>query len=262
MLDEYVIFGSIVKKLNWNTNIHVYLVELDKCSRHFKQFSPLLSMQEKNKALQYHTNLLNKNYVIRRGILRCILGYYLNKLPQNVIITSNIYGKLELQNHPIAFNLSYTNNLVVYAVTLGGDIGIDVEYIKKELDFIGLSSLVCSPEETPMFLDTKLTNSIKLQKFYNLWTIKESIVKAAGYGLSYPIKTIKTTNNEFKNKVVINSSNGKQNFFYYQLKNLPPQYLGSVAMNKKIDSISYLMMDQEGMFNNLCNVEQIIHSLD
>ena len=117
----------------------------------------------------------------------------------------NDYGKPFLKKFDgLQFNNSHSGDWVVCAIdTL--PIGIDVEKISA-IDF-DIAGHFFSKQECRDLFDKE--DERRLGYFFDLWTLKESYIKAAGKGLSIPLDsfTIRVTNkgvtletqNEFKN---------------------------------------------------------------
>ena len=65
------------------------------------------------------------------------------------------------------------------------EIGIDVEYIRAELDIVGISRRFFSPHETHLIESAPEDKRQRL--FYEIWVRKEAYIKALGKGLSIPL---------------------------------------------------------------------------
>jgi 4'-phosphopantetheinyl transferase len=89
------------------------------------------------------------------------------------------HANLERQIH---FNVSHSKSWVVCAVDRG-PIGIDVEYM-REFD-PDVAKRFFHPHEYAAL--AALPEKRRNDRFYELWTIKESYVKALGKGLSLPL---------------------------------------------------------------------------
>jgi len=90
--------------------------------------------------------------------------------------------KYELYNRPfidnkIDFNISHAGEYVVCAISDQGRLGIDIELIKA----INISD----------FNQYMETEPLSYKEFYEIWTIKEAVIKADGRGLSIPLLDIK-----------------------------------------------------------------------
>ena len=95
--------------------------------------------------------------------------------------------KYELYNRPfidnkIDFNISHAGEYVVCAISDQGRLGIDIELIKA----INISD----------FNQYMETEPLSYKEFYEIWTIKEAVIKADGRGLSIPLLDIKLDTNK------------------------------------------------------------------
>jgi 4'-phosphopantetheinyl transferase len=88
----------------------------------------------------------------------------------------------------VRFNLSHTHGLVACAVTQEHDIGVDVEYIERRVELLGVARHVFSEQEVLGL--TALTDAAQRDRFFDLWTLKEAYVKAIGKGLGAPLQAI------------------------------------------------------------------------
>ncbi|MGZ5057834.1 MAG: 4'-phosphopantetheinyl transferase family protein [Methylobacter sp.] len=84
----------------------------------------------------------------------------------------------------IDFNISHSGNYVLCAISRAECIGIDIEFI-KDID-INYYRDFMSNNEWHNITNSKAPN----RRSYDYWTIKESIMKADGRGLSLPPQDI------------------------------------------------------------------------
>jgi len=90
-----------------------------------------------------------------------------------------------LPDHPrIHFNLSHSENMVL-AVFAETEVGCDIEYT-KEADLKIAKRFFC-PEEYEFL--ARLEGEEQNSAFYQLWTLKESFIKAAGMGMELPLNS-------------------------------------------------------------------------
>lgn len=110
----------------------------------------------------------------------CSVGYPADSLYR---LQYNEYNRPFL-DHTVDFNISHTGEYIVCAITTWGRVGIDIELIRP----INLDDFYhyLSPPEW----QTIVNSPTPLAVFYNYWTIKESIIKADGRGLSIPLLDI------------------------------------------------------------------------
>ena len=84
------------------------------------------------------------------------------------------------------FNISHTKGLVVCAVA-DRALGVDTEQIRPFKE--GLMRRVCSGAERSFVMEGR-SEAARRERFFRLWTLKESFVKAIGRGLAFPLGDI------------------------------------------------------------------------
>lgn len=125
-------------------------------------------------------------FILARGILRVLLGRYLDLPPQQLQFQYNPTGKPLLNSQTqLCFNLSHSHQLALYAVAWNRDVGIDVEQISLERDYESIAARFFAPQEQATL--NQLSPDLKLQGFFNGWTRKEALLKAIGKGLTLPL---------------------------------------------------------------------------
>jgi len=142
----------------------------------------LLNQAEKEKAASFIRPVLQQKYIKTRGILRQVLGSYLNIKPQKISIQIAEYGKPFIEGAELFFNLSHTGNKLVLAVSNTGEVGVDLEQYKQRHNLIGLVKKCFSALEQDYWLG--LPESQKVIQFYRFWVRKEAFVKAVGRGIA------------------------------------------------------------------------------
>jgi 4'-phosphopantetheinyl transferase len=157
-----------------------------------KQLRQLLDPQEQARADRFRFEKDRNAFTIARGLLRTILGGYLQMTPSAIQFIYGPRGKpAVVSSRPIRFNLSHSGDLVLYAITEGHEVGADVEHIRPMEDLDGIARRFFSPVE---YLElASLPAGEKLKCFFDCWTRKESFIKAVGDGLSYPLDRFRVT---------------------------------------------------------------------
>ena len=98
----------------------------------------------------------------------------------------NSYGRPEINGAwPIRFNLSHTRGLVACLVVRTVDAGVDVEHRRELRDRLKVAERFFSPIEVREL--KQLPVEEQPRRFYELWTLKESYIKARGMGLAIPL---------------------------------------------------------------------------
>jgi 4'-phosphopantetheinyl transferase len=170
-------------------DVHVWMAWLDEPVERISHLYSTLAEDERDRASRFHFQTDRDRYVMSRGVLRELLGRYLEKDPTQINLAYGPNGKPEIAgygvDHSTQFNLAHSENLVLFAFTLGRPIGIDVEKIRPLKDIDGIASRYFSTQEYLTWRAFAPTN--RFVGFFRLWTCKEAFIKAIGAGLSYPL---------------------------------------------------------------------------
>jgi len=124
-------------------------------------------------------------FLIARGVLRGLLASYLHVPPQAVELESGRYGKPTLRvasgDPQLTFSLSHSDAIVLCAVTRHREVGVDVEQIRRDVDFLSIAARFLSSAEQAELRDGPPGR--RARAFFAGWTCKEAYVKATGEGL-------------------------------------------------------------------------------
>lgn len=166
--------------------VHVWRASLQVPQAVVESFRACLSGEELLKAGRFRFDRHRNAYIVARGLLRTLLARYLHTEPAQLRFRSNDYGKPELalspSEHTLHFNISHSHELVLLAFACDRPLGVDVEYMRPDIEFALLAKRSFSPNENAALL--ALPQYAISQGFYNCWTRKEAYIKARGMGLS------------------------------------------------------------------------------
>lgn len=192
-LERFTMTEKLIERLSISRNeIHVWCAFCDSVVDE-QLLSRYLQVLSKEESLQYKRFLREKDqkqYLLTRALLRSVLSLYHSDLrPADWLFKRNSYGKPFIDNtlhkNDLSFNLSHTDNLVVLAVTLNHNIGIDAEHLLKTTNFLNTAKKVFTHHEYEQL--QSLPPSERMRRFMDIWTLKEAYVKARGIGLSIPL---------------------------------------------------------------------------
>lgn len=143
--------------------------------------------REKQKRLCFEKD--RHQYLVTRAMVRSVLSLYVDDIPpEKWKFAKNKYGKPFICNTtlriPISFNISHCEKLVIMAVTLGKEVGVDVEYLLRPGDTLSMAKRYFSQEEVRQLNALPVEN--QKERFFDLWTLGEAYLKACGVGLSVP----------------------------------------------------------------------------
>ncbi|MCU0753543.1 MAG: 4'-phosphopantetheinyl transferase superfamily protein [Xanthomonadales bacterium] len=146
----------------------------------------LLSEDERARHQRYLLPRKQHEYLVTRVLVRTLLGRALGVAPQTLQFTRNAWGRPELQSPaPLHFNVSHTEGLVVCLLSPHPEIGVDTEQLSRGSDLLALAPTVfAAPELRDL---AALPASEQARRAVQLWTLKESYLKARGTGLALPL---------------------------------------------------------------------------
>jgi 4'-phosphopantetheinyl transferase len=169
--------------------IHVWHAALDREVNVLGQLEATLSLDEKARADRFHFANDRNRFVVARGLLRELLGRYLQQAPVGLEFSYGQHGKPSLSggnaSSGLCFNLSHSSGLVVYAIARERNLGIDVEHIRADSAGEDIARRYFSAREVSDLLT--LPPEEKVEGFFHCWTRKEAYLKATGMGLQIPL---------------------------------------------------------------------------
>jgi 4'-phosphopantetheinyl transferase len=129
-------------------------------------------------------------YLVTRFLVRSVLSKYLHTPPQMIEFTKGEFGRPEISLPPtdLVFNISHCRDFVVCAIGSNCELGVDLE---KTRDLSEIESIIqnhLTPQEKEVI--QSFANKDQVEKFYELWTLKEAFIKAKGHGHSLRINRI------------------------------------------------------------------------
>lgn len=166
--------------------VHIWRADLDLIESSLSTFLELLSPDEKNRAQKFRFARDRRNFIAARGVLRSMIGKYLEINPAEISFQYNEFGKPDIAgNYPLNFNISHSQNMAVFAFTKRFNIGIDVEYVNPDVEVKEIAGNFFSTNEIANLF--ALPDKQQTLGFFNCWTRKEAFIKAVGEGLSFPL---------------------------------------------------------------------------
>ncbi len=167
-------------------SVQIWIADLENLMGDIINYRELLTEDEIYRADRYKFYRDSACFIKGRYLMRMLSAHYLDSKPSSIQFDYNSFGKPSFQNDlRLFFNLSHSRNMVVFVLTDISEIGIDIEYVDKNLDHLDIGKSVFSDSE--MDLLTAVPGSKRAEKFFELWTRKEAFIKALGYGFSMPV---------------------------------------------------------------------------
>ena len=170
-------------------SIDLWMIPLSSVGDRFQEHEQSLSTDERQRATRFRSAKERRHFTLARGSLRPILSQYLGTQPEAVRFSYGTHGKPRLANThepSLEFNLSHSGDRLVLAISKLETIGVDIESSDKPRRVARIAQRFFSRQEVADLL--VLSQSRRLHRFYQLWTLKEAYIKACGLGLAIPLR--------------------------------------------------------------------------
>ena len=172
--------------------IHLWRSPLSMPRDWFAQHEFMLSSDEQERAQRFKFDHHRLRFTAARCRLRQLLAAYLAIAPEQVQFCYGSHGKptlvpvLQSQQSALSFNLTHTDDLALYAFTLGCAIGVDIERIRPMPEGVQIAQRFFTPSESEAIAHCTSGKNDSVERddaFFTLWTLKEAYLKAKGEGL-------------------------------------------------------------------------------
>ncbi|OFW43348.1 MAG: hypothetical protein A3J29_20235 [Acidobacteria bacterium RIFCSPLOWO2_12_FULL_67_14b] len=171
--------------------VHVDLVANDNAAAlaRRERYLSLMSPDEHERMARLVFERDRRRFLLTRALVRTMLSKYAAVAPQDWKFVANVHGRPELLDRPdgvpdLRFNLSHTDGLIACAVTIGREVGVDVEHVGRRITR-DVPARFFAPREVAALLAVPEPERHKV--FFDYWTLKEAYIKARGFGLALPL---------------------------------------------------------------------------
>jgi len=198
----------------------------------------LLSSDERERAQRFCSDELKNDFVVARALLRLILGFCSEADPANLEFHYASHGKPMLADGAsISFNLAHSEDMVVYAVGVGQQIGVDIERVLALEHMVQIAQRSFCPEEYRDWL--AVPEGLRAKAFFDCWTRKEAFVKAVGQGLSYPLDRFQVTVQPGQAAALVKIDGRASSQAEWSLHDVSPseEYAAALAVEKRTCSV-------------------------
>jgi 4'-phosphopantetheinyl transferase len=165
--------------------VEVWRVELDVDGDEVARQRALLSDDERARADRFVVERPRRQLTVTRGVLRRLLGAWLDRDPRRLRFAQGADGKPFLAEGGVAFNVSHSHGRALIALALEGELGVDLERIRPDVRHERIAERFFSVPERETL--AALPAVQKAAAFFRCWTRKEAWLKAKGTGLRLPL---------------------------------------------------------------------------
>jgi 4'-phosphopantetheinyl transferase len=176
-----------------NAAIEIWLTQLDLDADQVRQCALHLSPDELLRANRFHFEHDRRRFIVARATLRMLLGGCLAVKPNAIALGYTRNGKPVVADHAagIHFNVSHAHERALYAISKSCALGVDIEYLNRDVDYSGLAERFFTRRECAAL--QRIPEPDRKRAFFACWTRKEAVIKATGDGLSLPLDQFDVT---------------------------------------------------------------------
>ena len=214
--------------------VHLWITPLTTPPEKLFYFESVVSADEKERARRFRNIRDRKRYLIARGSLRRLLGYYVVGEPDRLRFTYDAFGKPSLDGQTseavLNFSVSHSEDQALFGFARERRIGVDLEYVRADIDVLGLAKRYFSPDEFRQL--RRLPANEQREAFYCAWTRKEAYLKACGESLSFGLERVEVSFSPAEPPRIRAVAGVPNVSAAWILKHLSPapSYLGAVAV--------------------------------
>ena len=236
--------SMIVTKQLWNLPptdlalsddaVHIWRVALDPLPPSVRSLYRTLAADERDRAKRFRSPRSRNRFIVAHGLLRCILGRYLNTDPGQLRFWYGRCGKPSLappqSQLDLRFSVSHSRGMALYAVTCGREIGVDIEYIRSRSSWQRIVRRCLSESEQAALY--ALPARAQRTAFWRCWTRKEAYLKAIGSGFTYPMDQVSVGVGPDAPAALIQTNADLQYSSDWSIQDLAPGpgYMGAIAV--------------------------------
>src|SRR5207247_1196157 len=159
--------------------VHSWCASLDVPPETSARLYATLTLDERTRSARFRFERDQQRFIVARGVLRDLLGRYLQTQPSQISFVYNAFGKPDLKpelGDRLKFNLSHSSGLALIAIATGSNVGVDLEYIQAQSDYSDIARRFLSAAEVDCLM--ALPRNLFAEAFFSCWTKKEAYLKA------------------------------------------------------------------------------------
>ncbi len=216
--------------------VHSWCARLDVPAETAARLYETLGPDERARCARFRFERDRQRFIVARGVLRELLALYFQTDPDRVSFVYSAFGKPDLGpefGDRLKFNLSHSAELALIAVAVDSDVGVDLEYVRTEVECDEIARSFFSAAEADQI--TALPSDLRAEAFFGCWTKKEAYLKSRGESLATALNTLAvplTTGSADHSSDVCVATNGGDAAKHWSLFTLRPApgYIGALAV--------------------------------
>jgi len=161
--------------------INIYRVRISHHLPNIRTYLSVLTEDELRRSRNYHHQKDTDRFIISRGVLRLILADKLSLSPKEIRFGKGENKKPFIENtgtDRLEFNVTHSGDWIIIAIS-SQPVGADIECIDPDFEYAEIMAFAFHKQEIDYINDSGCPRN----KFFLLWSRKESLLKATGKGI-------------------------------------------------------------------------------
>jgi 4'-phosphopantetheinyl transferase len=165
-------------------DVHLWLANVDGGANE----TDVLSSAERERAAKFRFDHHRRRWAAARVLLRLVLGRYLATGPESVVLELGDHGRTVVRwpgdSEWLSFSPSRSGDLALVGVAREQRIGVDLERIRPDLEFVAIARRALG-DEVADHLEVERDEK-RAGEFFRAWVREEARGKCRGTGLVEP----------------------------------------------------------------------------
>ncbi|MDA8190558.1 4'-phosphopantetheinyl transferase family protein [Acidiferrobacter thiooxydans] len=220
--------------------VHTWLLAIDADAD-----STLLSAEERRRADEIRDDRHRQRFCSAHSAIRRLLAGYTGIAPADITFDYSRHGKPRLARSQtflaIQFSVSHTHDRLLIGLSANGEVGIDIEFLRDDIDYLAIARRHFSASELRAILNRP--KAMQAAAFFRCWTGKEAITKVRGQGLRCDLSKFRTLDDDasLRARVVAGTDTPHALRGCYRLHavDTEPGYCASIAMLEATHGTAY-----------------------
>lgn len=234
--------------------VHLWHARLDNSRNRIAAWQQTLSADERARAARFRRPRDRDRFIVGRGILRQILGWYTGQSATAIhfrypCACGNPHCATERRkptldpscgDATLTFNVSHADAHALYAIARDRPVGVDIERIDPAIALGELvAGVLCASERCAL---ATLPGDRWRDAFFGLWTAKEAYLKGRGIGLTLPPDRVEVALRGDTPSGLLSVGGDRSEAAHWSLRAFQPVpgYTGTVAARGRITTICTL----------------------
>jgi 4'-phosphopantetheinyl transferase len=222
--------------------VHIWTIAIESVKQKLPEAPALLSADETERWQRFRFDQDKQRFATTRQALRVLLAGYTNDDSAKPSFTYSEAGKpsLSRSSRDVRFNVTHSNDFAMAAFALTREVGIDLEFQRPDVEIENLARRYFSVHEQKEL--TASPAEMRAATFFEIWTLKEAVLKAMGCGLSFPLSSFDVTANVVSDSrlVATRSPHPEAHRWFLQALAAPRDYKAALATDGRPDVVEYL----------------------